>query len=111
MFDQEGYEMIESAGEKGYYQELIHSNKGQLYLKLEKCNEVPLVFFTSMEFNSLQEMDTSLSEGRFMSSLAKRMASAGDKRITTIFEGEIALLHIQADTIGMSLSSFYEAAL
>ena len=46
-----------------------------------------------------------------MSSLAKRLASAKDKRIMSIFEEEIDLLHSQAETIGMSLKSFYEAAL
>ena len=50
------------------------------------CNEVPLVLFTLTEFNSLQEMDAILAEGRFMSSFAKRLASAQDKRIISVFE-------------------------
>ena len=52
-----------------------------------------------------------LSEGRFMSALAKRVSSAKDKRIMVIFQEEIALLQTQADNIGISLKSFYEAAL
>ena len=93
------------------FNEEIHNSIGQLYLKLEKCNEVPLVFFTLIEFNSLQEMDVVLAGGRFLSSLAKRLASAQDKRIMSVFEGAIDALHEQAESIGMSLKSFYEGAL
>ena len=70
-----------------------------------------LLFFILTEFNSLQEMDSLLSEGRFMSSLAKRLASASDRRILNLFKAEIHLLHVQAEGIGMSLKSFYEGAL
>ena len=90
---------------------MIQNKKGQLYLKVENCREAPLIFFTLMEFGSLEEMDAILSEGRFMSALAKRVASGEDKRIMVIFQEEIALLHLQADNIGMSLASFYEATL
>ena len=64
-----------------------------------------------MEFNSLQEMDQLLSEGRFMSSLAKRLVNAGDKKALSIFEDEIDLLHAQAEIAGMSLKSFHEVSL
>ena len=90
---------------------MIYEEKGQLYLKLQNCNEAALVLFTLIEFNSLKEMDTILAEGRFMSSLAKRLVSAQDKRILSIFEAEIDLLHFQTESLGMSLKSFYEAAL
>ena len=46
-----------------------------------------------------------------MSSLAKRLVSAQDKRIMAIFSAEIDTLHAQAESIGMSLKFFYEAAL
>ena len=64
-----------------------------------------------MDFNSLQEMDSTLAEGRFVSSLAKRLVSTKDKRILSLFQTEIDLLHAQAESIGMSLKFFYEAAL
>lgn len=53
---------------------MITKKAGQLYLKLEKCDEVPLVLFTLGEFGSLDEMDTVLAKGRFMSYLAIRLA-------------------------------------
>ena len=56
-------------------------------------------------------MDAIIAEGRFMSALAKRLSSSEDKRAMSLFEGEIDLLHSQAESIGMSLNSFYEAAL
>ena len=67
--------------------------------------------FTLVEFSSLEEMDAILSEGRFMTSLAKRLSHAKDKRMLSIFEEELVLLHKQAETIGMSLQFFYEGAL
>ena len=91
-------------------EELISDKMGQLYLKLDKCEEGALVLFILFEFRSLSEMDAVLAEGRFMSSLAKRLACAEDKRVLSIFEGELDLLHSQAESIGMSLSSFYEGA-
>ena len=90
---------------------MVSNKKGQLYLRVENCKEAPLIFFTLIEFNSLEEMDAILSEGRFMCALAKRVSSAKDKRIMVIFQEEIALLQTQADNIGISLKSFYEAAL
>ena len=54
-------------------------------MKLEKCSESSLVLFSLVEFNSLKEMDAVLAEGRFMSSLAKRLVTAQDKRIMGIF--------------------------
>ena len=90
---------------------LIQNGIGQLYLKLEKCKEAPLALFILPEFSSLKEMDGILAEGRFLSALAQRLASTEDKRIMSMFEMEIDLLHTQAENIGMALKFFYQAAL
>ena len=108
---EEGYELMERSESKEYYEELFSKKIAQFYLKLEKCNEVALVLFTLIEFHSLKEMDAVLAEGRFMSSLARRLTSAKDKRAIAVFEAEIDLLHAQAENVGMSLQSFYEAGL
>ena len=71
--------------QKKDFRDLIYEGKGQLYLKLQHCDEAPLILFTLIEFNSLKDMDSILAEGRFMSALGKRLVSAQDKRILSIF--------------------------
>ena len=50
----EGYELISKSDSKRYFEELLLSQIGQLYLKLDKCDEIALLFFILTEFNSLQ---------------------------------------------------------
>ena len=52
----------------------LMSKIGELYFNLEEINEVPLILFTLIEFDSLMNIDMMAGEGRFMSSLAKRLA-------------------------------------
>ena len=59
----EGYELIERREKKEYFEDLFRNRIGHLYLRLEKCNEASLVFFSLMEFNSLLEMDRRVAEG------------------------------------------------
>ena len=89
----------------------MKSKASDLYSRLEKCEEAPLVLFTLSEFYSLREMDELIAEGRLMSFLAQRLVSVPCKRILGIFENEILLLHFQAENNGISLKPFYEAAL
>ena len=52
----------------------LMSKIGELYFNLEEINEVPLILFILIEFDSLMNIDMMAGEGRFMSSLAKRLA-------------------------------------
>ena len=63
----------------------MKSALGDLYLKCEECEELPLVLFTLVEFTSVLEMDNSLTKGRLLSPLAKRLCQAQDQRILSIF--------------------------
>ena len=107
---EEGYELVERA-EKFGYASVFFKKLGELYFRLDLCHEVPLLFFTFIEFSSLKQMDAAIAEGRFISLLARRMASVQEKRILSIFASQLDLLHSQAENIGMSLKFFYEEAL
>lgn len=61
---QEGYELLERAETYRWKSgpELEFINKiEELYFNLDKCQEVPLVFFTLCEFNSLKQIDSTVA--------------------------------------------------
>ena len=107
-------ELSRSARFKSFVQEFMVKERStvveNMHLHLGGCDTGSLLVLMLAEFQSLNQIDAVFGKGRFVTSLATRIALSESKWGFFLFEKNLLFLHSQAESLGLSLHTVYDGA-